>query len=775
MTLVSICQWSCQGQQLHARALRQADLTAVAHAPSPSATLPNQAGASKVSFKLNTTSISNRQWINVSWSGVAAPTVQDCIGLYFQGSSVDQVLPLKYKWITQSPGANTTGAGSLTFNLLNQRQNLVFRYFTNVSASLGGFSNLTLAGESPVVTLANPNEPLHGHLSLNNDSSQIIVQWTTRDAGSPTVQFGTTKGGPYPSTVAGTSVTYNASTMCGEPANSTGYVDPGSLHRATLTSLKPSTRYYYVYGDPSFGPLSAEHTFLTAPPVGINSTIKFLAIADLGHTELDNSNEYDYDWSGDYENLDSTGTLTQTFDIIRALIIDNEYQQGASRGTVEAMAQDPGLANYTLFLLDGDVSYARGMETMWDVFMDQMENLTSQVPWMLTNGNHERDFPNSGDRYSSGAYEDAAIDSGGECGVPYEYRFDLPYPTGEGATFAADNGNNYSSLWYSFDQGPVHFLQYSTELPFGQGSAQYEWIINDLSSVNRNITPWIIVNGHRPIYTTSTSPASNNYGVIAVAEDLQASLEDVFYEFQVDLTWHGHDHIYERTCPVYKKLCQGTNADGTNAGPVHVVIGHSGYELSFFANPYPPNYWEVIILEHGYMRCTANATSLSCEMVSSTQVGKVLDTYTFTKPAGWQPAGVKAMRALAANQNVVYHANTTIETSGIPGGNYTAIEAVVYPLLQGANSSLLTNLLAMNSSTAYLNAVNFPDTMVLIDGLLGPVRELLAQAMAANASIAQSGAGIMAYIEQTHMVAQLQSSGGSAIWFDQRNSTAAAA
>ena len=32
--------------------------------------------------------------------------------------------------------------------------------------------------------------------------------------------------------------------------------------------------------------------------------------------------------------------------------------------------------------------------------------------------------------------------------------------------------------------------------------------------------------------------------VIAVAEDLQASLEDVFYEFQVDLTWHGHDHIY---------------------------------------------------------------------------------------------------------------------------------------------------------------------------------------------------------------------------------------
>ena len=52
------------------------------------------------------------------------------------------------------------------------------------------------------------------------------------------------------------------------------------------------------------------------------------------------------------------------------------------------------------------------------------------------------------------------------------------------------------------------------------------------------------------------------------------------------------------------------------------------------------------------------------QMVSSTQVGKVLDTYTFTKPAGWQPAGVKAMRALAANQNVIYQPNTTLETSG---------------------------------------------------------------------------------------------------------------
>ena len=40
------------------------------------------------------------------------------------------------------------------------------------------------------------------------------------------------------------------------------------------------------------------------------------------------------------------------------------------------------------------------------------------------------------------------------------------------------------------------------------------------------------------------------------------------------------------------------------------------------------------------------------------------------------------------------HLKTTVlAAAGIPGANYSAIEAVVYPLLEGANSSLLTNLL----------------------------------------------------------------------------------
>ena len=47
---------------------------------------------------------------------------------------------------------------------------------------------------------------------------------------------------------------------------------------------------------------------------------------------------------------------------------------------------------------------------------------------------------------------------------------------------------------------------------------------------------------------------------------------------------------------------------------MHLVVGNAGYELSWFANPSPPNYWDKIVLEHGYSRCSANQTTLTCEV-----------------------------------------------------------------------------------------------------------------------------------------------------------------
>ncbi len=111
------------------------------------------------------------------------------------------------------------------------------------------------------------------------------------------------------------------------------------------------------------------------------------------------------------------------------------------------------------FLLHiGDISYARGVGALWDAFMTQIQPIAARVPYMTGIGNHEYDH-----------------ETGGECAVPMVHRFHSP-----------TNGNGL--FWYSFDVGPVHILFFSTEHDYLPKSTQYEWIENDLRSVNRSST-----------------------------------------------------------------------------------------------------------------------------------------------------------------------------------------------------------------------------------------------------------------------------------------------
>ena len=86
----------------------------------------------------------------------------------------------------------------------------------------------------------------------------MIAQWTTRDAGRPVVRWGR-ESGRLAQENGGSFSTYTRLQMCGAPANSTGWVDPGWLNYAALTGLQPGTRYYYAVGDPV-----SRHFFLIA-------------------------------------------------------------------------------------------------------------------------------------------------------------------------------------------------------------------------------------------------------------------------------------------------------------------------------------------------------------------------------------------------------------------------------------------------------------------------------------------------------------------------------
>lgn len=44
---------------------------------------------------------------------------------------------------------------------------------------------------------------------------------------------------------------------------------------------------------------------------------------------------------------------------------------------------------------------------------------------------------------------------------------------------------------------------------------------------------------------------------------------------------------------------------------IFIVTGCTGYELSWFYNPFAPGYWRAIAIEHGYLRCEVRFAS-SC-------------------------------------------------------------------------------------------------------------------------------------------------------------------
>ena len=69
-----------------------------------------------------------------------------------------------------------------------------------------------------------------------------------------------------------------------------------------------------------------------------------------------------------------------------------------------------------------------------------------------------------------------------------------------------------STRYFSKDVGPAHFVMLDGDAwtyyrVYGLAGAQWLWLQNDLASVNRTRTPWVVVLSHRPMY--NSYPLSN--------------------------------------------------------------------------------------------------------------------------------------------------------------------------------------------------------------------------------------------------------------------------
>jgi len=232
-----------------------------------------------------------------------------------------------------------------------------------------------------------------------------------------------------------------------------------------------------------------------------------------------------------------------------------------------------------------------------DEFMSQVEPIASMIPYMTCPGNHENAY-----NFSN-----------------YKARF--------GNSMPRDNGN----MFYSFNLGPVHFISISTEfyyyLNYGlqQALNQFNWIEQDLATVDRSATPWVVIFGHRPMYCTNSDRKDCSFLETRTRVGLPLlhwwGLEDLLVKYGVDLAVWAHEHSYERLYPTYNRtVVPSPNPDMPYVdprAPVHVTTGSAGCrEKHDGFLPDPPVWSAFRTMQYGYTRMkVANATHLYLEQV----------------------------------------------------------------------------------------------------------------------------------------------------------------
>ena len=194
--------------------------------------------------------------------------------------------------------------------------------------------------------------------------------------------------------------------------------------------------------------------------------------------------------------------------------------------------------------------------------------------------------PGNGDVFSCGA------DGKETCGCMCDYttRFKMPC--------TVERNCLTQNFWSSWSMGHVRFIGLDSEAVFWCNSVQnhtqqMEWLKAELAAANvpaeRVAHPWIVAYVHRPLWTSEkgAGPTCNT----TEQQGMRDAFEQVLHEAGVDLVLSGHNHMYERTYPIYNgSVINGSSTPEepyTNPGaPVHIVSAAGGNGESM--DPYDP-------------------------------------------------------------------------------------------------------------------------------------------------------------------------------------------
>jgi hypothetical protein len=206
-------------------------------------------------------------------------------------------------------------------------------------------------------------------------------------------------------------------------------------------------------------------------------------------------------------------------------------------------------------LLNGDLCYANlnpaAQPAVWADFGNNNQTSASMRPWMPCPGNHEVEFENGPQGFTS-----------------YLTRYQLP-----------NNGTKFPGRFYSFQVGTVLFISLQADdviyqdgaafvagpnpltpaastgnapIPAGtsfyingwSGGEQTRWLEKTLRDAqNDKDVDWIIVQMHQDALSSSKTGNGSDLGI-------RQNWLPLFDKYGVDLVLCGHDHDYERSFPV---------------------------------------------------------------------------------------------------------------------------------------------------------------------------------------------------------------------------------
>jgi len=363
-------------------------------------------------------------------------------------------------------------------------------------------------------------------------------------------------------------------------------------------------------------------------------------------TRLQQYKDYDYKCllNGD-EAVDQLFTFPKQRGSVRvAAIGDIDWEIG----NVTAKYIVDNSDNYDAVIAAGD--YAYDMCNFGNNFMEDMMDLTSTLPFMVTAGNHE------GNSHCGNAQNKSDW-------VDYYNRFNMPLKK---------PGN--MNWWFSFDIGNVHFVSITTELflmgskssnasslvvfPMAAGLGEpatilnnmLKWLDADLASTHKK---WKVIYFHRPYYTNfwqpSRGPSKNDKNQKA-ASVIGPLLEPLVLKYNVDLVVQADVHGSERLQPMRNGKIVGNHAQHGHSryhnvgAPIYLVCGNAGEKGNPVGVDYAPRSQDIFKdasvwvndKNHGFCDLTFTEDSISYNFVNTDtgpghSAGDVLDSFVLTK------------------------------------------------------------------------------------------------------------------------------------------------